>query len=162
MIFSTDGRHRSERTKGEDRALLMQQLSELTPAQRKLVKAMLVSATQGDGDLFDYMNDNRWLRKPVSVRQFLEDPYYMGASSQTLYPRIKEDLIEMFETPSIREVVMTGSIGYGKTTFISFAVCRLLYELSCLRAPQSAYGLSLGSEIVIALMSKSLHLSRQV
>ena len=162
MIFNNDGRHRSERTKGEDRALLMQQLSELTPAQRKLVKAMLVSATQGDGDLFDYMNDSRWLRKPVSVRQFLEDPYYMGSSSQTLYPRIKEDLIEMFETPGIREVVLTGSIGYGKTTFISFATCRLLYELSCLRAPQSAYGLSLGSEIVIALMSKSLHLSRQV
>ena len=162
MIFSNDGRHRSQRTKEEDRALLLQQLAELTPAQRKLVKAMLVSATNGDGDLFDYMNDNRWLRKPVSVRQFLEDPYYMGASSQTLYPRIKEDLIEMFETPAIREVVLTGSIGYGKTTFISFATCRLLYELSCLRAPQSAYGLSLGSEIVIALMSKSLHLSRQV
>jgi hypothetical protein len=108
------------------------------------------------------MNDGRWLRKPVSVEQFLDDPYYMGGTSQTLYPRIKQDLIEMFETPGIREVVLTGSIGYGKTTFISFATCRLLYELSCLRAPQLAYGLSPGSEIVIALMSKSLHLSRQV
>lgn len=162
MIVNNDGRSRSQRTKEEERALLMQQLAELTPAQRKLVKAMIVSAAQGDGDLFDYMNDNRWLRKPVSVRQFLEDPYYMGGSSQTLYPRIKEDLIEMFETPAIREVVLTGSIGYGKTTFISFATARLLYELSCLRAPQLAYGLSPGSEIVIALMSKSLHLSRQV
>lgn len=81
MIFSNDGRHRSQRTKEEDRALLMQQLAELTPAQRKLVKAMLVSATNGDGDLFDYMNDNRWLRKPVSVRQFLEDPYYIDRKS---------------------------------------------------------------------------------
>jgi len=162
MIKETDGRHRSERTRAEDKAILMQQLAELTPAQRKLVQAMLVGATNGDGDLFNFMNDGRWLRKPVSVEQFLDDPYYMGGTSQTLYPRIKQDLIEMFETPGIREVVLTGSIGYGKTTFISFATCRLLYELSCLRAPQLAYGLSPGSEIVIALMSKSLHLSRQV
>lgn len=162
MIKETDGRPRSERTKAEDKAILMQQLAELTPAQRKLVQAMLVGATKGDGDLFNFMNDGRWLRKPVSVEQFLDDPYYMGGTSQTLYPRIKQDLIEMFETPGIREVVLTGSIGYGKTTFIAFATCRLLYELSCLRAPQLAYGLSPGSEIVIALMSKSLHLSRQV
>ena len=159
---NTGGRYQSRRTDGESRDLLMQQLSELTPGQRKLVQAMLVSATRGDSSLFDYMNESRWLRKPVSVKQFLEDPYYMGNSSQTLYPRIKEDLIDMFETPGIREVVLTGSIGYGKTTFISFATIRLLYELSCLRAPQLAYGLSPGSEIVIALMSKSLHLARQV
>lgn len=162
MINEVDGRHRSERTKAEDKAILMQQLSELTPVQRRLVQAMLIGASNGDGDLLNYMNEGRWLRKPVSVEQFLDDPYYMGGSSQTLYPRIKQDLIEMFETPGIREVVLTGSIGYGKTTFLSFATARLLYELSCLRAPQLAYGLSPGSEIVIALMSKSLHLSRQV
>jgi hypothetical protein len=162
MIEKHDGRHLSKRTNEETVAILKQQLAELTPEQRKLVREMMREQANGTSALTDYMNNGRWLRKPVPVMQFLDDPYYMGGTSQTLYPKIKQDLVEMFETTGIREVVLTGSIGYGKTTFISFATCRLLYELSCLRDPQLAYGLSPGSEIVIALMSKSLHLSRQV
>jgi hypothetical protein len=162
MIRDHAGRARSVRTDDENRRILKEQLAELTPEQRRLVKAMLMGSSSGDNSLMDYMNEHRWIRKPVSVEQFLDDPYYMGVSSQTLYPQIRKDIAEMFETTGIREVVLTGSIGYGKTTFISFAVARLIYELSCLRSPQLSYGLSPGSEIVIALMSKSLHLSRQV
>jgi hypothetical protein len=162
MISKREGRSRSVRTESEKREMLKQQIAELTPDQRKLVMAIMRDSMNGESTMFDYLAEHRWLRKPVSVEQFLDDPYYMGGTSQTLYPEIKKDIIEMFETPGIREVVLTGSIGYGKTTFISFATARLLYELSCLRAPQLSYGLSPGSEIVVALMSKSLHLSRSV
>jgi hypothetical protein len=162
VIDESTGRAISSRTDEESRRMLAEQLAELTPEERELVRAMLSSAASGDSALVEYMSESRWLHEPVSVEQFIDDPYYMGLSSQTLYPRIKQDIIEMFETQGVREAVLTGSIGYGKTTFLSFATCRMLYELSCLRNPQLAYGISPGSEIVIALLSKSLHLSRSV
>jgi hypothetical protein len=162
MIENRDGRNNSVHTRAELVELARNQLRSLTPEERKLLKTMLKDSAQGDPALLEYVDHSRWVRKPVSVKQFIEDPYYMGTSSQTLYPRIREDLAIMFETPGIREVVLTGSIGYGKTTFLSFAICRMLYELSCLRQPQLAYGLSPGSEIVIALISKSLYLARTI
>tara|TARA_Y100000310_G_scaffold337602_1_gene425125 strand:- start:7137 stop:8993 length:1857 start_codon:yes stop_codon:yes gene_type:complete len=93
---------------------------------------------------------------------FLDDPYYLGESTKTLYPKIRLDLKEALTAGRYREMVLTGGIGYGKTTFISFAIARMLYEISCLRSPQDSYGLSSGSEVVVALISKSLHVARQV
>ena len=75
MIEKHEGRHLSRRTREETVAILKQQLSELTPEQRKLVREMMREQMKGSTTLTDYMNDSRWLRKPVSVMQFLEDPY---------------------------------------------------------------------------------------
>lgn len=142
--------------------MLREEIAGLSPNARKLLDAVMNDMESGDDTLLDVIGEHRYNWRPVSMDQFLSDEYYLGQSTQTLYPRIREDLCESLGTHNYREMVLTGSIGYGKTTFLSVAICRMLYELSCLRAPQLAYGLSPGSELVIALMSKSLHLSRTV
>jgi hypothetical protein len=163
MIITTKGRHRSVRTSDEELRLIEDQLANLSDAERELLLATVAEMERGDDSLLEFMNEHLYRWKPVTMEQFLDDEYYLGQSTQTLFPKLREDLIELFDKGNgYREVVLAGSIGYGKSTFASIAMCRTLYELSCLRSPQLAYGLSPGSEMVVAVLSKSLHLARTV
>ncbi len=55
-----------------------------------------------------------------------------------------------------------NSIGYGKTFLATTAMCRIIYELSCMRDPQRTLGLGPGTEMVLMLISRSLILCQQV
>lgn len=162
VIVNEKGRAHSERTEEEEIALVMAELETLSPEERQLLEATLKGLHRGDSSIATALSRQRWKWTPVDMDTFLDDPYYLGESSKTLYPKIRADLKEALTSGRYREMVLTGGIGYGKTTFISFAVARMLYEISCLRNPQEAYGLSAGSEVVVALISKSLHVARQV
>ena len=162
MIKMQKGRRNSTRNDAERLQMLRAELEGLPPRARALLEATMLEMCNQDSSLITAMSEHRWIRQPVSVAQFLDDPYYLGLSTETLYPRVRLDLIEAMSGHNYREMVLTGSIGWGKTTFLSIALCRMIYELSCLRSPQTAYQLSPGSELVIALISKSLHLSRTV
>ena len=96
------------------------------------------------------------------MKQFLEDDYYMGIPGASLFPKVKEDLIRLFEDGNYSEVLLCGSIGWGKSVFASFVAARILYEMSCLRDPQRTFGLSPGSEIHLALVSKNLEQTKKV
>ncbi len=52
-----------------------------------------------------------WLREPVPVREWANDPYHVGeAYAGTLFPKLLDDLEEVFDTkrdPPVREVVCT-------------------------------------------------------
>lgn len=162
VIVNSNGRVESKRTEEEELALVMAELETLSPDERQLLEATLKGLHKGDSTIANALSAQRWKWTPVDMDTFLDDPYYLGESSKTLYPKIRADLKEALTSGRYREMVLTGGIGYGKTTFISFAVARMLYEISCLRNPQEAYGLSAGSEVVVALISKSLHVARQV
>jgi hypothetical protein len=133
-----------------------------TPEERALFKALL---NEEDPEalclLSQRLDESLYARPVVTMHQFIEDPYYLGDSLTTLYPALKQDLIDLFAAP-YREVVLTGSIGAGKTFVASVAICRILYELSCLKDPQRTFGLSSGTEMVIMLISKNLILAREV
>lgn len=162
MIRVRDGRSKSIRTRDEQLGIITKEIESLTPEERDLLSALMREVEGGSTDILEVINSSRYKRPVVSMREFIESEYYMGKSTATLYPKIKEDLIELFSTPGYREVVLTGSIGYGKTTFLSIAICRMMYELSCLVSPHLSYGLSPGSEIVLCVVSKSLPLARTV
>lgn len=84
---------------------------------------------------------------PVKTREFIESPQYLGLEGQ-VFPRLLDDLEELFDGDYV-EAVLTGAIGWGKSTFAEIATCRMLYEISCLRDPQKVYGLMKGSVIVL-------------
>ena len=162
MIKIEDGRRFSERQNHEKIELLKEQVSNLSEEERSLLIATLKTLKNGDRSIVNHLIDQRYKWTPLPVDEWLDDPYHMGMNSQTLYPQIRKDLCEALGGNGYREIIMTGSIGYGKTTFMSFAICRLLYELSCLRSPQLCYGLSPGSGIAIALVSVNLFVANKV
>lgn len=163
MIYTNeDGRRFSQRTKAEKLNLLKNEIGDLSEDERRLLLATMKSLKKGNPMILRHLNEQRYRWSPVSIEEWLDDPYHMGMSTKTLYPKIREDLIEALGGNGYREIVLTGSIGYGKTTFMSIAICRILYELSCMRAPQLCYGLSPGSEMAIALVSVNLFIASKV
>src|SRR5262249_28544276 len=99
--------------------------------------------------------------QPLTMRQFLEDPYYLG-SIENLRPILKADLIALFDEGEYVEVAIDGSIGFGKSTFVSIAFAYMAYRLSCLTNPQRYVGLMPGSTIYLVNQSINLKLARKV
>ena len=64
------------------------------------------------------------------------DEYYLGiGAGKNLRPLVKEDLITFFEEDHYL-AIFDGSIGYGKSFFVSCAFCYELYILGCYKNPQ--------------------------
>ena len=103
------------------------------------------------GDMYD--------REMVDMETFLTDEYYLGNIGKTLYNCWWEDLIELF-SGDYHEAVISGAIGIGKNTFASIALCRMVYEMSCLKDPQSMFGLEKGSEIAFCCISVNERLAK--
>lgn len=162
MIVEKNGRFISERTKKEEIDLTKKMLSNLSKSETILLKKMLKDFNEGDYQVYQALSEYRYKHTPVSMEEFLDDPYYLGETTKTLYPRLRKDLIDLFSGTPYREAIFSGSIGWGKTTGATIIVCRMLYELSCLRSPQLAFGLAPGSEMTIALISKNKGLARKV
>jgi hypothetical protein len=162
IVTGNNGRRRSIRTTSEDVLSFEDGYALCTPEERALVHALLSDDHPNDAAKLSLeLNDSLYQRPLVPIQQFIEDPYYLGDSMMTLYPALKQDIIDLFAAP-YREVVLTGSIGAGKNFLASAAICRILYELSCLKNPQMTFGMSPGTEMVIMLISKNLVLAREV
>lgn len=162
MIVTTkDGRRKSILTSGEISSQAASAVSDLSQDEVDLLMGLVLGEEETQIEATDEMLSRLYHTTPVSMEQFIEDPYYLGESCETLYPQLRQDLIDLFDYP-YREVVLTGGIGVGKTYVLSIALCRVLYLLSCLTNPQKVFGLSSGTEMVIPLISKNLILARDV
>jgi hypothetical protein len=98
---------------------------------------------------------------PADIRTFLTDPYFLGETGSSLWDQLKDDLVELFEG-DYHEAALGGSLGWGKTFFATTAMTYVLYQMSCLRDPQSAYGIALGSHIYLAMLSVTEKVARRV
>ena len=108
-------------------------------------------------------------RTPPSMEEFLEDDYWIGAKTRPsadnptgIYPTWKEILTRDFDYDSkIHNVVLTGSLGGGKSYTM---VVLLLYKLTLarlLRQPAITLGLNRGSRIFFTLLSVSKQVVEQ-
>lgn len=160
IITQKNGRRKSVTTPKEVDARTDALLSGLTLDERMLVKALQRDLGK-ETVLREALEDHTYHTEPVSMEQFLDDPYYLGEACSTIYPAIRDDLIRLFKRP-YREFLSTGAIGVGKSYMSSIIISRLLYEFSCMISPQKTLGLSSASTLVIPLVSKNLVLARDV
>lgn len=130
-------------------------ISALSPDMKRMLAAMVKHAQEtGDRSQLEELYKVDYERVPVPPRQFLEDDYYLGKSVKHLSETWKEVFDDVFAPMSrIVTLILTGSIGCGKTTFAAACIARKLYELSCLRDPAQFYGLLPGSKIVFGLFN---------
>lgn len=131
-------------------------MDDLTKAFSKeeiaLLKTILAKHEGAEVDVLQNLMGYTYKHWPVGVRQFIEEQPYLGLKGQ-VYPRLLDDLEELFEGDYI-EAVLTGSIGWGKSTFAEIAMARMIYEVSCFHNPQKVYGLMDGT--VIAFINVSI------
>jgi len=103
------------------------------------------------------IDDRTYVREPLRFETWIKDPYYVGeALAEDFYPLILERFVKIFDparTPPVREVLLTGSIGWGKSYSTAVAITYLIYLLSCLRDPPRHLGIKPGTEIVFVNLS---------
>ncbi len=180
MIVSTrDGRHKSQRTKREKWQDLVKLRNTLDPQEYAMfMRVMEETEAVGKGgeigfetrgeviresSFYHTLTSDHYTGKLVSMKEFIEDDYYMGSVGKSIYPRWKEDLLDLF-APGARytEGIISGSIGSGKTTFSEMALLKIFYDLTMLTDPQSTFGLMPGSEIVLVCFNRDDKLARDV
>jgi hypothetical protein len=147
---------RRERRDQALRAMLKQELPELAKSEYGWVVAEYAEQKQAGlkNPVFYDILCKRYERIPVGIRQFIEDPDYLGQEigADGIYPKIVDSLEPLFEG-RYSEVVLAGSIGWGKTTFGTLAVAYDLYKVSCLKDPAKTYGMKTGSNITFVNVS---------
>jgi hypothetical protein len=163
MIYFEEGHWRSVRTPTETEGLLEHEVSNLTPEELAAVQAILGDFDiEGSGPtILNALGDMEWVRSPVDIETFCMDPYYLGNTCDTVYSSWLEALKDLQEG-RYREAIFTGAIGTGKTFAASIGLCRLLYELSCMRDPQRSFGLAARSNISIVCVSVNEMLATKV
>ncbi len=117
-IIEQGGRPRSIRTSEEDHELLLKEIHHLPPEEKLAVLEALEKLGGGFHAEWNQVVDVDYKVSPVSVEEFLNDPYYLGHIGQTLWPALKDDMVELFEG-NYHEAALGGSIGWGKSAAIS-------------------------------------------
>jgi len=102
---------------------------------------------------------------PIDVVKFISDPEYLGESTshgRDIYPIWHQALQSMFQDKGKYLVVLTGSIGTGKSTIAILALCYIQYRLMILRNPWGYFGLADAGKMTISFfnLTKSLGDSR--
>ena len=135
-------------------------LTHLTKEEQKMFYDLVAELRlTGDVDLTELWEID-YVKRPPSMYEFINDDYWMGTvcrkseDSEGLFPVWREVLCRDFDVDSrIHNVVITGSLGIGKT----FIMClTLLYRVAIarlMRSPQSFLGLSKGSRILYVILS---------
>ena len=160
-ILDDKGRPRSVRTEDEEEELLLEQISRLPPDEQEALREVHDIAIGGRWGEYEQLAEIEYARKPVGIETFLTDPYFLGESGNSLWPRLRADMIELFEG-DYYEGVLGGSIGWGKSFFATCAMAYTIYQMSCLRNPQKTYGIDSGSYIYIAMLSVTEKVARRV
>lgn len=99
----------------------------------------------------------RLIRDIVPIEVWLEDPFYSGPDNYKIYPYWKKVLCDIFQPDSnFTEVILSGSIGTGKSTVALYGLVRKLYEMSCYENIQGLYGLMGNSALAFIYFSLNL------
>lgn len=138
-------------------------ISSLSSHERELLDELVRKMREGDislGSEVDHLWKVDYERRPPTIREFIEDDYWLGSvlmpseTTQGIFPEWRRVLNNDFDLDSrVHNVVITGSLGIGKS-YISVVV--FLYRLALatmLHSPQHFFGLGRGSSIIYAVLS---------
>lgn len=123
-------------------------------------KNFIKSLREGDANFLH--KEKGYKGRLVDIEEFVESKDYLNQKG-SIRPVVKYELERIEKRmDTIREVVLTGSTGWGKSYLSRILMCRILYKLSMLHDPQYEYDLAPGSSITLILQSQSLRLSKKI
>ena len=97
------------------------------------------------------------LERPIlPPNEWLADSYYSGPLRRELWDQKIEDFCRV-APGSIFEVIVTGSIGWGKTLIVKALCMYDLYRMSCFVEPQRVMGIGSAETIVMVLVSLNVN-----
>lgn len=97
------------------------------------------------------------IRDIVPIEEWINSEYYCGPDALSIYPYWKQHIINIFNSPvRINEVILTGSLGTGKTTIGNIIMLRKIYELSCYNNIPALFNLMASSKMLFAYFNLNM------
>ena len=98
------------------------------------------------------------IREIVPISEWLESEYYLGENCRSIYDYWKDLMRDIYdpkrgEIDRINEIIISGSLGVGKSTVSVLILLRKFYELSCYRNVNAMFNLMSTSSIVFLYFS---------
>lgn len=113
----------------------------------------------------EYAYKLQYKERPVSMKEFLCSDQFLGNltdQGRAVYPIWMKELTQIVREDSKYLIVLTGSIGSGKSRAAVWAGAYTMYRTLCLRDPWKHFGLAGGGKMAIVFfnLTKSLGVSR--
>ena len=103
---------------------------------------------------------------PVSIEQFISDPYYLGESTDNgrqVYPFWRDTMVDIFNHGNqYNEVILSGATRIGKSATAVKIVAYMLYKLMLYRQPQKYFHLQPTAKMTIAFANLTKKLAEGV
>jgi hypothetical protein len=98
-------------------------------------------------------------REILTPEEWIYSSYHSGPLKREAWPQKLVDFIAV-ASGDITEIIVTGSIGWGKSWLMK-AICAYdIYRLSCLKNPQQTLGIGAAETLVMVLVSMNVTKSR--
>jgi len=131
---------------------LKQEAEQLEDAETRELWLDAVQTFARTGDIDMLFSACEWRRKVVPLDEFLFSNFYLGMDENEMYPSVL-DACEALDGDYFVEAVLKGCIGSGKTTIANIGLARGIYKISCMRHPQTSFGIQSKSSIVFTIQS---------
>lgn len=123
-------------------------------------------ATHGDSETYRDVWLADFKEVPVSIEQFICDPYYLGETTKNgemVYPFWKKTLTDIFNHGNqYNEIILSGATRIGKTSTSVKIMAYMLYRLMLYRDPQGYFGLQPNSKLTLAFANLTKDLAAGV
>lgn len=155
----------------------LEQLNNLSPEERALALEILKEYSQeGYSTLLEDLKYSDFEEVPVDIMTFISEDRYLGRGLYsvdeftgerkcTVFPYWIEKLKEIFPdniTTRYNTIVLTGSIGLGKSFIAVICQLYLLYRMMCLKDPYTYYGLQPIDKITFSMLNVTLEAAQGV
>lgn len=152
-------------------------LDSLSPEERALAIEILREYSQdGQSAILDDLKYSDFEEIPVDIMTFISDDRYLGRGLYTVdeftgerkctvFPYWLEKLQEIFPdnlTTRYNTLILTGSIGLGKSFVAVLCQLYLLYRMMCLKDPYTYYGLQPIDKITFSMLNVTLEAAQGV
>jgi hypothetical protein len=152
-------------------------LNDLSPDERALAMEILKEYSQeGQSALLDELRYSDYEEIPVDIMTFITEERYLGRGlwivddftgerKCTVFPYWIEKLKEIFPdntTTRYNTVILTGSIGLGKSFIAVVCQLYLLYRMLCLKDPYTYFGLQPIDKITFSMLNVTLEAAQGV
>lgn len=151
----------------------IEELKNLSEEERKVaLEIMQQFSISGQSKLFEDLKYADFDEIPVDIETFLHDKRYLGSGlidsetgKFTVFPYWENMLKDLFPdniTTRYNTLILTGSIGLGKSFIAVVCMLYLLYRMLCLRDPYSYYGMQPIDKITFSMLNITLDAAQGV
>ena len=146
-------------------------LNNLSEQEKEILLKTLSSMSKGDDKLFQKLKYQDYDEIPVDIETFLTDKKYLGnglidpEGRFTVFPYWVKTLKRIFPdnlTTKYNTLILTGSIGIGKSFLAVLCMLYLLYRMLCLKDPYTYYGLQPIDKITFSFINVTIDAAKGV